>query len=327
MPQSVAWGLIGAGDIARKRVAPALRDTRASELVAVSRARSQLAAEFAREFGVPRWYADWRELVQDRAIDAVYIATPVRVHAEQAIAAANAGKHVLCEKPMAMTVAECDRIIAACRANGVALGVAYYRHFYPVIERIKAILASGDVGEPVLAQIDAFESFDPPPDHPRAWLLDRHESGGGPMMDFGCHRLEILLNLFGAVRRVSSLVANTVLERDVEDTAMASLQFERGTCATVTVTHAAHEPRDTLRIFATRGSMHVDVLNHGDLRIVNASGETRETRPPAANLHQPLIEDFVDARLTGRAPRVGGDIGRAVAWIEEEIYACAHLRS
>ena len=67
----------------------------------------------------------------DPEVDAVYVATPVRLHAEQTIAAAEAGKHVLCEKPMAMNVAECDRMIAACRAHGVRLGIAYYRHFYP----------------------------------------------------------------------------------------------------------------------------------------------------------------------------------------------------
>jgi predicted dehydrogenase len=228
---------------------------------------------------------------------------------------------------MAMTAAECDRIFAACRANGVALGVAYYRHFYPVIARIKAILASGDIGDPVLAQLEAFEQFRPSPESPRAWLLNPVESGGGPMMDFGCHRLEILLNLFGAVGRVASLVANAAFTRDVEDTAVAALQFERGTCATVTVTHAAQEARDTVSIFCTRGSMHVGTLNRGDLRIATADGESRETHPPAANIHQPLIEDFVDAVLTGREPGVGGDAGRAVAAVEDQIYARADLRS
>jgi len=327
MSKVLAWGLIGAGDIARKRVAPALRDAPASTLVAVSRARPELAEEFAHAFGVPRWYADWRELVADRGIDAVYVATPVRVHAEHAIAAAAAGKHVLCEKPMAMTVAECDRIIAACRAKGVALGVAYYRRFYPVIARIKEILASGGIGDPVLAQIDAFESFNPQPDHPRAWLIAKSEAGGGPMMDFGCHRLELLLNLFGPVRRVTSLVANVVFTREVEDTAVALLQFERGTCATVSVTHAAQESRDTLRIFGTRGSIHVGALNTGVVRVTTGTRENRESHPPAANIHQPLVEDFVEAVLTGREPAVGGGVGRAVARIEEQIYACPDLRS
>jgi predicted dehydrogenase len=317
----VRWGLIGAGDIVRKRVAAALRDAPSSEIVAVSRARFELAEEFARAFGVPRWYRDWRELIADPDVDAVYIATPVHIHAEQAIAAADAGKHVLCEKPMAMNVAECDRIIAACKANGVALSVAYYRHFYPVIARMKAILASDDIGDPVLAQVDAFEQFQPSSEHPRAWLLRKAESGGGPMMDFGCHRLEVLLHLFGPVQRVTSLVSSAVLGREVEDTAIASLRFERGPCATVTVTHAAEEARDTVNVFATRGSLHINSLNGGELIVASNGSRRTESHPPAANIHQPLVQDFVDAVLSGRAPGVGGDIGRTVAQLEEEIYS------
>jgi len=320
VPKLVAWGLIGAGDIVRKRVAAALRDARCSELVAVARGRRELAEESARTFGAPRWYGDWRELAADRDVDAVYIATPVHLHAEQAIAAADAGKHVLCEKPMAMNVAECDRIVAACRANRVALGVAYYRHFYPVIARTKAILTSGDIGDPVLAQMDAFEQFNPSPESPRAWLLRKAESGGGPMMDFGCHRLEVLLNLFGPVQRVTSLVSSAILRREVEDTAIASLQFERGPCATVTVTHAAQEPRDTVTVFATRGSLHVNSLNTGELVVISNGSRRTESHPPAANIHQPLVQDFVDAVLSDHAPGVGGDIGRAVAHLEDEIY-------
>ena len=94
-------------------------------------------------------------------MDCVYVATPVHVHAAQTIAAAEAGKHVLCEKPMAMTAAECDRMIAACRAHGVRLGIAYYRRFYPAVIRVKDIIASGEIGTPVFAQMNAFEHFDP----------------------------------------------------------------------------------------------------------------------------------------------------------------------
>jgi predicted dehydrogenase len=166
-------------------------------LIAVSRARSDLVEAFAREVGARRWYGEWRALVGDADLHAVYIATPVHVHAEQAIAAAEAGKHVLCEKPMAMTSAECDRMLAACRANGVRLGVAYYRRFYPAVRRVKAIIDAGEIGAPAVAQMNAFEYFDPPADHPRAWLLRPSIAGGGPMMDFGCHRIEVLMHLFG----------------------------------------------------------------------------------------------------------------------------------
>jgi predicted dehydrogenase len=314
------WGLIGAGDIARKRVAPAMRDSPACQLLAISRARPELAESFAETFGARRWYPRWRELVTDKDVDGVYVATPVYLHASQTIAAAEAGKHVLCEKPMAMDVRECDRMIAACRTNHVTLGVAYYRHFYPVIARVKSIITSGEIGEVVFVQINAFESFNPQPGEPRYWLMERTQAGGGPMFDFGCHRLEVLVHVFGPIRRASGLVANVVFDREVEDTAAALLQFERGPCATVTVTHAASEPQDTLDVFGTAGSIRIANLNRGEVHVKTGGSERLESHPPAANLHQPLIEDFVDAVLTGREPKVNGDAGRTIAELEEKIY-------
>jgi predicted dehydrogenase len=314
------WGLIGAGDIARRRVAPAMRDSPVSELVAVSRARADLAGAFAAEFGARRSYAQWQDLVVDTDLNGVYVATPVDVHAEQTIAAAESGKHVLCEKPMAMTAAECDRMIAACRANGVTLGVAYYRRFYPAILRAKAIVESGEIGTPVFAQMAALEWFDADRTHPRAWLLDRSRAGGGPMMDFGCHRLEVLVHLFGRVRRVSALTANVVFDREVEDTAAAILEFDSGPCATVAVSHGVRDRQDTLDVFGTRGSIRCALLNAGELRITADGRERVETHPPAANVHLPLIDDFVTAVAAGRSPAVDGAIGRHVSAIEDRIY-------
>lgn len=313
------WGLIGAGDIARKRIAPALVDLPNCELVAVSRGRPELAEAFAAEFGVKRWYADWLEILTDE-IDAVYIATPVFLHPEQTIAAAEAGKHILCEKPMALNVEECDRMIAACKANNVKLGIAYYRRFYPVLESVRQVIASGEIGKVVFAQMNAFEYFDPAPDNRRHWLLEKAKSGGGPMMDFGCHRLEVLTDLFGTVRRTESIVSNIAFEREVEDTAAVLLQFESDTCAALIVSHASHEPQDTFEIFGTTGSINIPVLNSGDIRIKTAAGETTESHPPHANIHQPLIEDFTDAVLIGREPRVSGETGRLIALLEDEIY-------
>jgi predicted dehydrogenase len=201
----LAWGLIGCGDIARKRVAPALRDLDQCDFVAVSRERGELAEVFAEEFGARRWYSTWQELLLDKELAAIYIATPVGLHAAQTIAAAEAGKHVLCEKPMAMNVRECDRMIAAARGNGVKLGVAYYRHFYPLVQRVKEILESGEIGTPVMAQVNAFEWFNPLPDNSRYWLLRKDISGGGPMFDFGCHRIELLANILGAIKKVRAI--------------------------------------------------------------------------------------------------------------------------
>lgn len=321
LTRKLAWGLIGCGDIARKRVASALRDLDKCDFVAVSRERSDLAASFAEAFGARKSYGTWQDLLLDDEIEAVYIATPVHLHGSQTIAAAEAGKHVLCEKPLAMNKTECDQMIAACNANAVRLGVAYYRHFYPVIERAKEIVQSGEVGKPVLAQINAFELFDPPPDHPRAWLLNPKKSGGGPMFDFGCHRIEVLMNLFGRITKVKAMMTNAVFNREVEDTAMALFQFAGGACGVLAVTHAAHEPQDTLQIFGSLGSIHIPTLNEGTIHLSTRLGERAESHPPAANLHAPLIKDFVDAVLTNREPAVNGEIGRAVAIIEDEIHA------
>ena len=320
---SFSWGLIGAGDIVRKRVAAALREGAGCDLVAVSRARAELAESFAREVGASRWYPDWRDLLADPAIDAVYVATPVRLHAEQTIAAAGAGKHVLCEKPMAMNLAECDRMIAACRAGGVTLGIAYYRRFYPMISRIKHLIDAGEIGTPVFAEMRAFEPFDPRPGEPRSWLLQRSESGGGPMADFGCHRLEVLLHLLGPVRRVTSFVSTVALDREVEDTATALLQFERGASGMLAVTHAAADRQDTLDLFGTNGSIRVPSLNSGDVTIRTDGVDRSESLPPAHNLHLPLVEDFVEAVRTNRAPAVDGHVGRAVAAVQDAIYADA----
>ncbi|MDT5272042.1 MAG: hypothetical protein QOH49_4228 [Acidobacteriota bacterium] len=317
----VGWGLVGCGDIARKRVAPALRDLNNCELVAISRADAARAETFATEFGAKRWHADWHELVKDSEVEAVYVATPVRLHAEQAVAAAEAGKHVLCEKPMALTVAECERMNAAAEANGVLLGVAYYRRFYPAVERVREILESGEIGVPVVAQINAFERFDPAAEDPRRWLLDKRQSGGGPMFDFGCHRIEVFLNLFGDVETVRALTGNVLFERVVEDTACALLRFVGGTQGVISITHAAREPQDTLEIFGSEGSVRVEVLNEGRLRVRTKDGERFESHPPHANLHQPLIEDFARAINEGRPPRVDGQVGQRVSEILEMIYA------
>lgn len=319
--RKLKWGLIGCGDISQKRVAPALRNLNTCDLIAVNRAKWEEAQSFAEVFGARRWYRDWRELLQDGEVEAVYIATPVNLHAEQSIVAAEAGKHVLCEKPMAMDSSECEKMISACSSNGVLLGVAYYRHFYPVIHRIKDIIGGGEIGHIIVAQINAFEWFNRKPGEPRAWLLQKKQSGGGPMMDFGCHRIEVLLDILGPVRQVNSMRLNGFFyERDVEDSAGVHLNFENGCLGVLTVTHASLTSQDTLNLFGSEGSIHVSSLNEGTLTVKTKIGDRVEEHPPHANIHQPLIEDFTNAVLENRSPVVGGEIGRNVNVILDQIY-------
>ncbi|MEJ7712938.1 MAG: Gfo/Idh/MocA family oxidoreductase [Pyrinomonadaceae bacterium] len=295
-----------------------LRET--GELVAVARADYQQAESFAREFGARRWYRSLSEMLVDDQVDAIYLATPVDLHAPMTLEAAAACKHVLAEKPMALDVAECESMIAACRSSSVQLGVAYYRRFYPVVRRLKELLRDGTLGQPVVVQINAFERFDPAPGDPRRWFLDAKRSGGGPVFDFGCHRVEILLYLLGPVRSVQSHLGTLLFERDVEDTGIAIIKFENGARAVLTVTHAAAEPQDTLDIYGSNGSVHVPVLNKGEMSIVTRSETVRESHPPDHNLHRPLIEDFSRAVQEEREPEVNGSVGLEVAQVIADIY-------
>lgn len=318
--EKLHWGLIGCGDISRKRIAPALKSLEQCELIAVSRADYKLAEAFAKEFNVAKWYKNWQDLILDEEIDAVYIATPVSLHAEQTIAAAEAGKHVLCEKPMALNTKDCEHMIETCKKHDVALSVAYYRHFYPVIAHAKDVILSGEIGDPVIVEVHAFEWFDRKPGEPRYWLLEKEKSGGGPMMDFGCHRIEVLQHIFGNVKELQSGLFNVHFKREVEDTAFVSLLFENNTQAIIRVSHAAFEAQDTLEIYGTKGSIHVPVLNGETMIVRTEKGERIESHPPHQNVHQPLIEDFTKAVLKKRTPVVDGTIGREVTLILDNIY-------
>ena len=141
------------------------------------------------------------------------------------------------------------------------------------------------------------------------------------MADFGCHRVEVLVHLLGPVARVRSVVASVALDREVEDTAAALLQFERGACAMVAVSNAAIDRQDTFDLFATQGSIRIASLNAGDIIVRTAAGECVESHPPAANVHVPLVEEFVAAVNSGRDPAVDGEAGRAIAVIQDAIYA------
>ena len=317
----VRWGLIGCGDISRKSVAPAIQNAENSVLVSVNRADASKAESFAREFGAEKWTEKWQDLAADKDINSVYVATPVYLHAEQTIAAAEAGKHVLCEKPMAMNEAECRKMIDACSANGVKLGIAYYRHLFPPVMRIKEIIESGEIGQIVHVQANNFENFNLPPGAPRYWFLDKKLSGGGPMMDMGCHRIEIFLNLFGPVAETSAYLDNIVYKREVEDTATAHFRFQNGATALLVSSHGAFEPADTLDIYGTKGSVRVPVLDEGTIIVKTGTEVRTEKHPNHSNFHQPLIDDFVNAVLDNGKPAVTGETGLEVNKILDRIYS------
>ncbi len=317
---TIHWGIIGCGDISQRSVAPAIHSLDNCKLVAASRKNPTLQLECDQNLGVKTVFTDWQEMVRQDNLDAIYVATPVFLHCEMVQAAANAGKHVLCEKPMAMTTEECVRMINACRSNHVHLGIAYYRHFFPVIDRIKSLIESGAIGEVLLIQINAFETFLPGKDHPRHWIMETHKSGGGCLMDFGCHRIEILLNLLGEIRQVGGVTGHIYLQYDVENAAIVSLAFESGACGIVSVIRGGTSEKDTLFIQGTRGTIAAEELNQGLLQITTAEGYREEKWPPHKNFHQPLIENFIQIIEENRSFAVNGQVGLKVHDIIATIY-------
>ncbi|MDQ1469204.1 MAG: hypothetical protein QOJ99_684 [Bryobacterales bacterium] len=195
----IRWFVIGIGDVTMKRVIPAILEEPRSEFIGVVTRVPGKAEAFP---GVRVWTA-LEEALQDPAIDAVYVASPVLYHAEQTIASLRAGKHVLCEKPVAMNYREAQAMAAAGNSSGRTLGFAYFRRLFPKLIRAKQLIADGAVGQPVLAEANYHGWLE---SEERGWLRDPALAGGGPLYDTGSHRIDAMNFLFGAPRRATGLL-------------------------------------------------------------------------------------------------------------------------
>ena len=289
----VKWIVVGIGDIARKRVIPAILAEPESELYGLVTRDARKAEAYP---GAHAWSA-LDNALRDGAFDAIYIAAPVALHAPCTLAALRAGKHVLCEKPMAMNYAEAQAMAAAASEAGRLLGVAYYRRLYPKLLRLRELLRDGAIGQPVLAEANCHGSL-PPPE--RAWLLDPAIAGGGPLYDTACHRIDVFNFLFGAPVKVAALLSNTVHHLPVEDSATVLIDYVNGTRGVVDVRWNSNVDRDHFRVTGTEGEIDLSPLNGQQLRMRTLRGERSEELPPHANLHYPIVSNFVSA-ISGRA--------------------------
>ncbi|TWU02419.1 Gfo/Idh/MocA family protein [Stieleria varia] len=322
MNRPVRWGILGCGDIATKRVADAiLRDTQ-SELVAACRRDSAGLAQFGNHFGVSRLYSTADELIADGDIDAIYVATPVYLHCPHTIASANAGKHVLVEKPMAMSANECQQMIDVCRSYGVTLGVAYYRRFYPVVSRIAELLTTGALGRPlsILATTGLETRFDRD-----NWRVVLSQGGGGPLMDIGSHRLDVFNMLLGAPLEVQAAVTASE-DYEAEQAATLLMRFAGGTTGVLQCYFGAANVSDRLELIGTEGRVLTESLNDGNLQVITAAGSQIEQHPPHYNLHAPLIADFTTAIQEGREPKISGVEGMTTTQIIDTAYESSGLR-
>jgi len=308
------WVLAGIGDIAHKRVIPAIQAEPRSKLYGFVTRDAAKALEFP---GAKSW-ATVEEAVADPAVDAVYIALPVALHASAAITALRAGKHVLCEKPMAIDFAQAQQLVAAANASGRFLGVSYYRRLYPKLIRAKQLVAEGAIGRPLLAEANCHSWIHV---EGRNWLTDPTLAGGGPLYDIASHRIDAMNFLFGKVERACGLLSNTVHRMSVEDSATVLTQFPGGVHCVIDVRWNSRVARDQFRIIGEDGEINLDPLNGPELH-VTARGESRvEVLPPHANLHYPAVENFVDAVLANDPAHLACPVeqGAWADWVIEQV--------
>lgn len=320
--REVTWGLAGCGDIAEKRVVKAIQESVRGRLAGCARRDPRRLAEFQSRHSIPKGYADYREMLGDPELAAVYLATPVWLHGSQTIEAAESGKHVLCEKPMAMNPRECRRMIDACRGNGVKLGVAYYRRFYPAVLKMKDLLDQGAIGRPILVRSTLVEQARLNEGGQPGWRFVPGQGGGGLLMDMASHRLDVLAMLFGPPESVSALTDTRVCPIEVEDTGSLLIRFAGGIHAMVFASHCVEPPRDDFEILGTEGCLRSAPLN-GDRLELSRDGVKTFSVPKAENVHQPLIEDFNGAILEDRSPAVPGEEGMKASRLLEAAYRSA----
>ena len=305
------WLVIGVGDITSKRVLPAILAEERSRLVGIVTRDPAKAAPYR----IPA-YTTLEAALRESEAEAVYVASPVFLHAPQSIAALETGRHVLCEKPMAMNLAEAERMVAAGRASGRAFGVAYYRRAYPKVHRAMELIRQGAIGQPVLAWATCHGGL-VSTDSQRAWLLDPAKAGGGPLYDIASHRIDLLNFLFGEPARAAGQLSNAIHPLAVEDSATVMIEYKNKVRAIVDVRWHSRIERDEFRIIGTEGEMDLTPLNGPAL--VYPGG--RESLPAHSNVHLPCVRNFVDAVLDGASLLSSGDTALWTDWVTAEAVA------
>ncbi|MBP6965112.1 MAG: Gfo/Idh/MocA family oxidoreductase [Armatimonadetes bacterium] len=319
----VKWGVIGAGGIADRRTIPeGIMPASNSELAAIMDVDEPRVKELAWKYNAPRWYASDAELLDDPAVEAVYIATPVNVHVRQAVAAAEKGKHVLCEKPLALTLDESRRIVDACKAAGVKLSVGLMMRYHACHQGIRKAIEDGEIGRPVMARAQLTCWY---PQMPGAWRQIPELGGGGALMDLGVHSADLLRCFLGEVEAVTAFVDTTVQDYPVDDSALVLMKFKSGAQGVVesyfSIPDAAAQ--NALEIYGTKGCIlakgTIGQGSEGSFTVYSSAEdkgyEAAQTRdasgmavrvvtPDPVNTYCAEIEAFADAILNDAVPPI-----------------------
>lgn len=318
------WVLVGIGDISKKRVLAAIAAEPRSRLHAVVTTHAERARGICAPYGVEHYYADLGEALADSAVNAVYVATPPFLHAPQAMASMRAGRHVLCEKPTALSYQEAVRMSDVADECGVRYGVAFYRRFYPKVLRARQLMEEGALGQITLVEAAYHWWWAPPDGHERHWFVEPHKAGGGPLPDVGSHRLDVLNFLFGTPASVLAEIGNQVHQYGVEDSATLILQYRSGMRAVLDIRWNSRVERDEFRIIGTDGELEMSPLNKAPLAFRSASQTWTAELPPHENLHYPMLHNFVDAVLDGAELVSSGRTAMETDRVISAAYESAH---
>lgn len=335
--KKVRWGVIGAGGIADRRTIPGMMLCDNAVLTAVMEVNAELAEKCRAKWGCPKAYDTVGALLADPEIDAVYIASPVFLHAEQAMAAADAGKHILIEKPLAMTAEEGQRVVDYCKEKGVLIAAGLMMRFGSYVQAMKKAIADGKIGRPVsgYAQFTCWY-----PDMPGNWRQSKKRGGGGAMMDMGVHCIDLMQYILGT--RVSEVAAfhDTLSFRyEVEDSSTVMLRMENG-CQCVVQSNfniPDEAAKWRLEFFGDRGRLmgdsvigqvdggSLDALFLGEQGSYDAIQDKKTAVGDSVdvkfgNMYAREISSFSDSVLTGAPLEVPAEEAVAVQRIMEACY-------
>ncbi|OGS18370.1 MAG: hypothetical protein A3J83_06415 [Elusimicrobia bacterium RIFOXYA2_FULL_40_6] len=336
MNKKIGFGVIGCGTISRHHT-NAVMENADAKLVAVCDQNEGAAKELAGECGV-KYYTDYRKMLEDKEIDAVSICTPSFLHPEQTIAAAQAGKHVLTEKPMAINLEDADRMIKSCKEANVKLGVIFQRRTQRAFKLIKKAVENNELGKLVLG--DACMKYYRSQEYydSAGWRGTWKFDGGGALMNQGIHFIDLLQWIMGPVDTVFAQAGALVRKIEVEDTSVTIVKFKNGAFGTITGTTSVFPPIQRLEIHGEKGSIIVndeditkwDMLGPDDKAISRLESIKSGAQNPGMDPknigkegHSVQVADFVDAIKTGREPMTNGEEGRKSLALILAIYKSA----
>ena len=304
MVEPIRWGILSTANIGRAAVIPALEAADGAEVLAVASRDQERAETFAAANGISRAHGSYEALLADPEIDAVYIPLPNRLHAEWTLRAAGAGKHILCEKPLAVNAAECEAMSAAAEAAGVVLTEAFMYRFHPRTKRVLELLRGGVIGEPRTVR-SAFTFRLRDPDNIRLSA----ELGGGALMDVGCYCVNASRTLTGAepvAAQASARWTDGAPGLGVDDELTGVLHFPGGVTAHFDCA-LTQERWEFYEVAGTEGVLRVDsafLPGTDDVTAVVHRGRDREEHPVAGDdEYRLMVEHFTACVRDGTTPR------------------------